>query len=106
MKRHPQWFWDQRFISRAYLAMGQPDMCPVDCRLGKDLSARRLDRADWQFSGSSDSYSDAHLVQPTTDDAVWAQLMEVWRDMFPDEADRAWPIEFRQAFLAASAAPE
>ena len=50
--------------------------------LGKDLMARRLDRASWDFTGDAEAYSDAHLLSPLTDQATWARLRLVWVSMF------------------------
>jgi hypothetical protein len=81
-KAHAQWSWDQRFLTGAILdAVQRKDTHII---LGKNLMARRLDRASWNFTGDAEAYSDAHLLSPLTDQATWARLRLVWVSMFRD----------------------
>lgn len=89
LKTHAQWSWDQRFMTKAIL--GAENTSHTHYKLGKDLMSRRLDRIRWNFNGNAESYSDAHLLSPLTDEAVWERLRAVWISMF---GDATWADEY------------
>jgi hypothetical protein len=89
-----KWSWDQVFLTESVLALNET--ARLSTLFGRDLSARRLDRANWAFNGRPESYTDAHLPHADVTAGRWDALAPLWLHLFPGRA--AWAEAYVAGF--------
>ena len=92
------WYYDENlFTARIRAWEGHPGQCHMVNREGCPPNDR-IDRANWNFTGSIEGKVDAHLVRPGYENDNWQKIHPVLHCILDDE-EFGWACRFRDIYV-------